>query len=297
MATQHDFVAAYQWDYRPRLVERPAWFTAWPGGARVGVTILILHEWESVPRPVRPMPAGAHYNFDTLALGAREYGARFGVWRLLDVVERHGVRATLITNGLVAELFPESIQAAHARGHEVAVHQWDQSVHPPVFSSREEERESLVRAVGAVEQVTGERPLGYMSQGPRPTLHTLDICAELGFVWTADYSDSDVPYLIDVHGKPLVSVGYVMPAHTDNDLVVLGAAAGLQQLKDAFDAVYEEAEQHPMKFCYAAHTHISGRPAMARLLDAFLEHARRRPGVWFGRGIDVAKFWLGQGSG
>jgi hypothetical protein len=166
-----------------------------------------------------------------------------------------------------------------------------------VFSSREEERESLVRAVGAVEQVTGERPLGYMSQGPRPTLHTLDICAELGFVWTADYSDSDVPYLIDVHGKPLVSVGYVMPAHTDNDLVVLGAAAGLQQLKDAFDAVYEEAEQHPMKFCYAAHTHISGRPAMARLLDAFLEHARRRPGVWFGRGIDVAKFWLGQGSG
>ena len=73
-----------------------------------------------------------------------------------------------------------------------------------------------------------------MSQGRRPTPHTLEICTELGFVWEADYSDWDVPYVIDVNGKKL-SVGYVMPNLTDNTLVRLGMVAGLGQLKDALD--------------------------------------------------------------
>ena len=103
-----------------------------------------------------------------------------------------------------------------------------------------------------------------MSQGPRPTPNTLEICTELGFVWTADYSDSDVPYIIEVNGKKIVSVGYVMPNYTDNDLAPFGLAGGLKQLKDAFDASYEESLRHPMKFCYACHVHLSGRPGMSK---------------------------------
>ena len=45
---------------------------------------------------------------DFMALGAREYGANFGIWgRLLDVLDKHGVKATVITSGLMAELFPK----------------------------------------------------------------------------------------------------------------------------------------------------------------------------------------------
>ena len=72
--------------------------------------LILLHEWESVPAPGRqPMPKDAHHKFDYLALGTREYGARSGVWRLLDVLDRHAVKATVIASGLVAELFPESV--------------------------------------------------------------------------------------------------------------------------------------------------------------------------------------------
>ena len=42
-----------------------------------------------------------------------------------------------------------------------------------------------------------------------------------------------------------------------------------------------------MKFCYAIHPHVSGTIGMARLLDDFLDHARRREGVWFPRAIDI----------
>lgn len=290
--TTPEFVSAYQWNYRPQHPRRPDWFREWPGGARMAVILIVLHEWESVPEPVRPMPRGAHHTFDYLALGAREYGARFGIWRLMDVLDRHDVKTTVITSGLVAELFPDSVREARARGHELATHGWDQAIHPPVFKTKEEERESVVKSITALERVSGERIVGYMSQGPRPTPNTLEMCAELGFVWTTDYSDSDVPYIIDVNGKKIVSVGYVMPNYTDNNLVPLGLAGGLQQLKDAFDASYQEAQRHPMKFCYCCHVHNSGRPGMAEVLDKFIDYAKPHDGVRFYRCLDVANFWL-----
>jgi peptidoglycan/xylan/chitin deacetylase (PgdA/CDA1 family) len=291
-----DLSRTYQWNYRPRLPQRSTGFMAWPGNARIAVMLILLHEWESVPRPVRPMPAGAHHTFDYLALGAREYGTRFGIRRLLDVLDRHGIRASIMCNGLLCELFPESVAEAVQRGHELGTHQWDQAVHPPMFKSMEEERESLTRATDALEKITRTKTLGYMSQGPRPTPNTLPLCAEAGFKWTCDYSDSDIPYVIDVDGKKLVSVGYVMPGHVDSDLIPLGVSRGFDQLVASFDAAYEESARHPMKFCYAVHSHLSGRPAMATLLDKFLSHVRKRSGVWFCRGIDMADFWLQQGD-
>jgi len=246
----------------------------------------------SVPSIARPMPKGAHHIFDYLALGAREYGARFGIWRLLDVLDRHHIKATVITSGLVAELFPESVREVKTRGHELGTHGWDQSIHPPVFKTKEEEKNSVVKSVTALEQAGKGRIVGYMSQGPRPTPNTLEICAELGFVWTADYSDSDVPYVINVNGKKIVSVGYVMPNYTDNDIVPLGLEAGLRQLQEAFDASFEESRRHPMKFCYACHVHISGRPGMSKLLDHFIDYVQRHDGVQFYPCIDIANFWL-----
>ena len=287
-----DFVEVYQWNYRPQHPRRPEWFTEWAGGARMAVMLILLHEWESVPSIARPMPKGAHHIFDYLALGAREYGARFGIWRLLDVLDRHHIKATVITSGLVAELFPESVREVKTRGHELGTHGWDQSIHPPVFKTKGEEKNSVVKSVTALEQAGKGRIVGYMSQGPRPTPNTLEICAELGFVWTADYSDSDVPYVINVNGKKIVSVGYVMPNYTDNDIVPLGLEAGLRQLQEAFDASFEESRRHPMKFCYACHVHISGRPGMSKLLDHFIDYVQRHDGVQFYPCIDIANFWL-----
>jgi peptidoglycan/xylan/chitin deacetylase (PgdA/CDA1 family) len=292
-----DFVEAYQWNFRPQNPTRPEWFKEWPGGARMAVMLILLHEWMSVPEIARPMPKGSHYPFDSLALGGREYGARFGVWRLLDVLDRHHIKATVVTSGLVAELFPESVREVQKRGHEVATHGWDQSIHPPVFKTKDEERNSIAKSVAALEEAAKQRIVGYMSPGPRPTPNTLELCAEQGFVWTADYSDSDVPYIINVNGKKLVSVGYVMPNYTDNDLVPLGLESGLKQLQQAFNASYEESRRHPMKFCYACHVHISGRPGMSRLLDQFIDYVQRHDGVQFYPCIDIANFWLeGEGN-
>lgn len=133
-----------------------------------------------------------------------------------------------------------------------------------------------------------------MSPGPRPSPYTLELCAALGFRWNGDYCDSDVPYMIDINGKQLVSIGYVRPGYTDNDLLPLGLAGALQQLKDEFDAHYEEATGQPMKFRYAMHNFTGGRPGLAKVFENFLAYPKNHRNIWFCRCIDIAEFWAAQ---
>jgi peptidoglycan/xylan/chitin deacetylase (PgdA/CDA1 family) len=289
-----DLIKSYQWNYRPQSPQWPKWFSAWPGGNRIAVTFNIMHEWESVPRSVairkrEMMPAASRIDF--LALGARQYGANFGFQRLLDVLQEFDVKATILTSGLMAELFPGTLLEAAKRGHEIACHHWDQSRHPFEYTSAEEEREAIVKSIDAIERATGQRPLGYMSPGPRPGPHTLEIAAALDFKWNGDYCDSDVPYMIDVDGKKMVSLGYVRPSYTDNDLLPLGLSGALQQLKAEFDAHFEESARHPMKFRYAMHNFTGGRPGLAHVFEKFLTYLKGHEGVWFCRCIDLARFW------
>lgn len=292
----NDFLDAYQWNLRPQQPARPSWFHAWPNGARMALQVIVLHEWETVPwHRSRPMPANAHHKFDFLSLGGREYGARHGIWRLLDVLDRNDVKATAVVNGLTAELFPDSVRAIHQRGHEVAAHQWDQLVFPYMFKTREAERAALLKTKETLERVSGAPVTGYMSPGPRPTPHTLELVAELGFDWTCDYVDADFPYFITAGGKRLVSVGYATPGQIDFDLLAHPLHHRTDELKYFFDATYAESQRHPMRFCYAVHTHWGGTTGMAQVLDDFLKHVRRHQGVWYPRCTDVAAFWAAEG--
>ena len=292
-----DLSDSYQWNFRPQSPQRPKWFTSWPGGNRLAVTFNIMHEWESVPRSTtirkRELTTRAA-GIDFLALGARQYGANFGFQRLLDLLDRFDVKATVLTSGLMAELFPETLRDAITRGHEVACHHWDQSRHPFEYAGMEEERNAIVKSLEAIKRATGQRPSGYMSPGPRPSPHTLEISASLDFEWNGDYCDSDIPYVIDVNGKKIVSLGYVRPGYTDNDLLPLGLNGALEQLKGEFDAHFEESARHPMKFRYAMHNFTGGRPGLAKVFERFLEYVKDHRDIWLCRCIDMARFWAEQ---
>src|SRR3954462_12855482 len=118
----------YQWKYRPQKIERPAWFRSWPGNARVAICLKFMHEWESVPRPAGRTGAGtgSASTHDYFALCAREYGFKAGIWRLMEILDKHAIKATIMASGLAVELWPESFRELHKRGHEIASHGWDQ---------------------------------------------------------------------------------------------------------------------------------------------------------------------------
>jgi allantoinase len=290
----HDFPSAYQWNERSKPPTLPDWLCEWPNASRLAVVIMVLHEWESVPiHRNRPMPADTDGKLDFLALGGREYGVRHGFQRLLDVLDGHNIKCTVAASGLVGALFPESLRAAHESGHEIASHQWDQCVHPVSFKSKDIERAALVKSIEALERSVNAPVRGYLSPGPRPGPHTLDLLVELGFRWTADYVDSDCPYVLQVGGTPIVSCGYSTPGCIDSQLMDRGTSEdAFKELKRTFDILYAESEKRPLKFCYAVHSHWGGAPAMAGMLDEFLTYARRFPYIWFARCSDVADHML-----
>jgi polysaccharide deacetylase family protein (PEP-CTERM system associated) len=119
--------------------------------------------------------------------------------RLLDILDRYGVKATFFTLGWVAERFPAIIRKIGNRGHELACHSfWHRKVdllRPSQF------RADTRDACDAIEQAASVPVTGYRaptwSISPR-SLWAFDILAEEGF----EYDSSIYPIHHDLYGIP-----------------------------------------------------------------------------------------------
>ena len=61
-------------------------------------------------------------------------------------------------------------------------------------------------------------------------------------------------------------------------------------MRDAFDVLYREGEKgSPKLLSIGLHDRLIGRPGRAVGLIRLLEHMRGFEGVWFCRGIDIAR--------
>jgi peptidoglycan/xylan/chitin deacetylase (PgdA/CDA1 family) len=52
--------------------------------------------------------------------GAVQYGARTGIWNILEVLDKLNVKATFFVCGTTAEKYPGAVKAAAKAGHEIA---------------------------------------------------------------------------------------------------------------------------------------------------------------------------------
>ncbi len=81
------------------------------------------------------------------------------VYRLLDFLDRHQVRATFFALGLVAEKHPRLLPEVVAAGHEIATHGYG---HELVYQLSAQQFESdLCRSIQIIREQTGIQPLGY----------------------------------------------------------------------------------------------------------------------------------------
>jgi peptidoglycan/xylan/chitin deacetylase (PgdA/CDA1 family) len=69
-------------------------------------------------------------------------------------------------------------------------------------------------------------------------------------------------------------------------------AAYLQDVKDDFEVLYEEAGSRRRMMSISTHDRISGLPGRVRLLEEFIRYAQKKPGVVFMRKDEIAKWAL-----
>ena len=63
-----------------------------------------------------------------MQLAKGEFGGRVGIWRLIELFDAHGIKATIFTPGRICELYPRALRAAVRSGHEIADHMWEHHV-------------------------------------------------------------------------------------------------------------------------------------------------------------------------
>jgi polysaccharide deacetylase family protein (PEP-CTERM system associated) len=119
--------------------------------------------------------------------------------RLLELLERHSVKATFFVLGYVADHHPALIEAIYGAGHEIAVHGY---YHRFVYRLTPDEFASdLDQSVAAVSRITGEVPLGH--RAPYFSVHAgtgwaFEIMASRGLV----YDSSVFPARSMLYGFP-----------------------------------------------------------------------------------------------
>ncbi len=258
----------------------------WPDNARMAV--LLNSEYEAV----RGIPRLAQEVRDLREISSREFEARCGLSRILDLLEGFGVRGTIYVNGATAETFPESVQEIKRRGHEIAAHGYQAE---NLWELKAEDETRLIeKIVSSIDNVIHERPVGWLSPRAQPSETTMEILMEMGFIWNSDLFDAELPYLIEVGGKRIVEIPRSFSTD-DISLPYTNPTALFDAWRDEFDYLYKESAKSPKMFMITWHYHITGRPSRAKALEDILTHITGHSGIWFARNIDIAKLCLENG--
>lgn len=279
----------------------------WPGDARIAVQFVLNYE-EGGENSVLHGDAGSEQflseMFNPPSYAARhmsmesiyEYGSRVGVWRILREFERRRLPLTVFAVGMALQRYPEAAQAFVELGHEIASHGWRWINYQQADEATE--REHLRMSVKVIEQLTGQRPLGWYTGRDSP--QTRRLVADFGgFEYDSDYYGDDLPFWMPVRRSDgslsnQLIVPYTLDANDMRFALPQGFVKGddfFEYLRDSFDVLYAEGEAAPKMMSVGMHCRLLGRPGRLRGLQKFLDHIAAHDKVWVCRRIDIARHW------
>ena len=147
--------------YEP-IIDRPP--LAWPGGARIAFWIIPNIEVFALDEP---MPDGPGLIPDVSAWGRRDYGNRVGVFRMMEAMERHGIRGTAALNSEICDACPRIVEECVKLGWEIMGHCESNTRRLNEAGSEEAAGRIVSRTLARIERATGRRPAGWLGAGGR----------------------------------------------------------------------------------------------------------------------------------
>ena len=89
------------------------------------------------------------------------FAARQGVPRILEMMDRYGIKTTWDITGHSIESFPKESELIVKYGHELGVHGYTHE--NPLAMSRQQEADVLDKCIELVTDLCGVRPVGYVA--------------------------------------------------------------------------------------------------------------------------------------
>jgi allantoinase len=89
----------------------------WPDGKRIAFWVIPNIESFALDEKMPAGPGGSGGSIpDVHTWSIREYGCRIGVFRLMEVLAKHGVRGTVALNSEICRYYPEIIEEGNKLG-------------------------------------------------------------------------------------------------------------------------------------------------------------------------------------
>ncbi len=276
------------YDYLPYF-ERPR--ITWPDGARLAFWCAPNIEHYEIDPPVNPLRAPwARPHPDVAGYSWRDYGNRVGLWRMMEVMDRHGVRGSVSLNVAVADHFPEIIEACVARGWELFSHGVYNTRY--TYGMSEAQERALIEDVRlSILKCSGQTLKGWLAPALTLTDRTIDLVAEAGLTYTLDLFHDDQPMPVKTAKGRLVSVPYSLEI---NDFTTLHqGATSPSDYTDAiiaqFDRLYMEGADGGRVMCLPLHPFLIGQPHRVREFDRALAYITGHAGVWLTTAAEIAE--------
>lgn len=270
----------------------------WPGGARIALVVfLYLEHWELLPpdgavRDPRLNDSAGAFVPDYRNHSWREYGNRVGMFRILDLLDRHGLRVTVPANAMACLRYPPLVEELLRRGYEVAAHgiSATQMLHGRMGPGQEEDAIGL--AIDTVARCTGRRPAGWVGQDYGESAHTPALLAKAGLDWVCDWPNDDQPYAMTT-SPPLLS----LPNQAEWDDVQMlwhrrvSLARYAPTIEAAFRCLHAEGAAAPRFFGLHLHPWVLGAPHRTHALADALGRLAAFDRVWNATGNEVSAWW------
>jgi peptidoglycan/xylan/chitin deacetylase (PgdA/CDA1 family) len=279
-----------RFDYSPIVDRKPL---RWPNGARVALWVIPNIEHFLFDRPsTRLADGGLGLSPDVLNYSWRDYGVRVGIWRMMDIMEKYGVKGTVALNSDVCIHYPRIIEAGNGLGWEWMGHGTTNSI----LINRQtepEERALIVKVVADIRKGTGHQPRGWLSPALSETTRTLDLLAAAGINYVGNWVNDDQPYPMRVKTGAMLSMPYSAEINDIPALLGLHQSPEMfgQMIRDQFDVLYEDGACTGRVMSICLHPFLIGHPHRSKYLAQALAHIASRQEVWLATGSQIADWY------
>jgi peptidoglycan/xylan/chitin deacetylase (PgdA/CDA1 family) len=272
----------------------------WPEQARVALCVVVTlehTEWLPPEGSFQAIPGAAGMMRrpypDYARLTHQEYGPRVGIFRLLDVLEKHGIPATVAMDALTAEHFPYLVRHCLQRGCEIIGHGIAASRMITSKMSEQAEREYVQSAVATLTRVTGNAPRGWFGPEYGESPRTPPILAQAGIEYVCDWVNDEQPYRLKTPQGALCALPMLLELDDVHAMwerrVPVDRYAAL--LTESFDVLYRDGAKNGRVLVLNLHPWLIGQPFRIGFLDEALGTIMRRQGVWAAHGAAIIDWY------
>ncbi|MGH9058802.1 MAG: polysaccharide deacetylase family protein, partial [Acidimicrobiales bacterium] len=275
----------------------------WPGGARVAVNIVVnieegserTFDTDGIIEGLVEVPRRVGDDIRDFAVESMyEYGSRVGAVRLLRLLRERGVAATAFAAAVALERNPAIVDELREGGHEVCSHgyRWAEAWR----MSDAEEKDHITQAVSTIAAVTGEPPVGWYSRW-MPSHRTRGLLvAHGGFLYDADAYNDDLPYYVQVAGRPHLVIPYSLTYNDAHYSYGTFSCPGdfVEYCRRAVSFLSSESGGAPSLLSIGLHPRLSGQAARADAVREIVDRLLDNTDVWLTTRRQIAEYWQAQ---